>query len=90
MHLLNEAYQSDEKLAGQLVTYNLKNWGGQTCLSLAVSSNHQEFVAHPCCQGLLSTKWTGKLQFTGPQFYQVCRCFSFKRDKICKKNTILS
>ncbi|XP_057301332.1 transient receptor potential cation channel subfamily M member 7-like [Hydractinia symbiolongicarpus] len=69
--LLNECFESNELLTGQLVTYNLENWGLQTCLSLAVASNHQDFVAHTCCQDLISSKWTGALQFSGAQAYQV-------------------
>lgn len=72
--LLNECFQSNELLTGQLVTYNLENWGLQTCLSLAVASNHQDFVAHTCCQDLISSKWTGALQFSGAQAYQVKPC----------------
>ena len=61
-------------LAGKLVTYNLENWGQQTCLSLAVASKHLDFVAHSCCQTLLSYRWTGALQFSGAQAFQVLKC----------------
>ena len=68
---MNEAFQADERVAGDLITHNLKNWGNQTCLSLAVLSHLLEFVAHPCCQLLLTEKWTDALQFTGSQILQV-------------------
>jgi len=58
-------------MAGDLVTYNLTNWGNQTCLSLGVLSRLLGFIAHPCVQCLLSEKWTDTLQFTGSQFKQV-------------------
>ena len=31
----------------QLLTYELKQWGHQTCLSLAVIVNNKQFLAHP-------------------------------------------
>ncbi|XP_066913442.1 transient receptor potential cation channel subfamily M member-like 2 isoform X2 [Clytia hemisphaerica] len=69
--LLNEAFQLNEKTAGDLVTCNLVNWGNQTCLSLGVLSHLLGFVAHPCVQSLLNEKWTDALQFTGSPFKQV-------------------
>ena len=40
----------DDDLTQQLLIYELKEWSNQTCLSLAITANHKEFVAHPCCQ----------------------------------------
>lgn len=71
INLLNEAFRLNERMAGDLVTYNLTNWGNQTCLSLAVLSQLLGFIAHPCVQCLLSEKWSDTLQFTGAQFKRV-------------------
>ena len=71
INLLNEAFHLNEKMAGDLVTYNLTNWGNQTCLSLGVLSQLLGFIAHPCVQCLLSEKWTDTLQFSGAQFKRV-------------------
>lgn len=62
MELLEYCYQSDDDLTLQLLTYELDNWGKQTCLSLAYISHHEEFLAHPCCQILLADLWYGGLR----------------------------
>ena len=49
-------------MAQQLLTYNLENWGDQCCLSLAVATRHEEFVAHSCCQTLLTEIWMGAMK----------------------------
>ena len=46
----------------QLLTYELKNFSDQTCLSLAVQAIHKEFLAHTCCQILINDMWMGGLQ----------------------------
>ncbi|XP_073244598.1 transient receptor potential cation channel subfamily M member-like 2 isoform X3 [Porites lutea] len=60
--LLDECYRTNEDLAQQLLTYNLENWGDQCCLSLAVATRHEEFVAHTCCQTLLTEIWMGAMK----------------------------
>lgn len=60
--LLDECYRTNEDVAQQLLTYNLDNWGDQCCLSLAVATGHEEFVAHTCCQTLLSEIWMGAMK----------------------------
>ncbi|KAH7718134.1 cation channel family protein, partial [Aphelenchoides avenae] len=61
--LLNHCYQQDETMTMRLLTAELPNWGHQTCLSLAVTSNTKRFLAHPCCQILLAELWHGGLRF---------------------------
>ncbi|XP_023931927.1 transient receptor potential cation channel subfamily M member 3-like [Lingula anatina] len=61
MELLEVCYKTDADATKQLLTYELKNWSNQTCLSLAVSAVHREFLAHPCCQMLLTDMWMGGL-----------------------------
>ncbi|KAJ7365831.1 Transient receptor putative cation channel sub M member 7 [Desmophyllum pertusum] len=60
--LLDESYRTNEDMAQQLLTYNLENWGDQCCLSLAVATRHEEFVAHTCCQTLLTEIWMGAMK----------------------------
>uniref|UniRef100_A0A914WJN1 Transient receptor potential cation channel subfamily M member 3 n=1 Tax=Plectus sambesii TaxID=2011161 RepID=A0A914WJN1_9BILA len=60
--LLDQCHQQDESATLQLLTYDLKNWGGQTCLSLAVIARNKAFVAHPCCQILICDLWNGGLR----------------------------
>ncbi|XP_066274984.1 transient receptor potential cation channel subfamily M member 3-like isoform X1 [Branchiostoma lanceolatum] len=62
LQLLDHCYRQDDTKAMQLLTYELKYWSKQTCLSLAVAANHREFIAHTCCQVLLSDMWMGGLQ----------------------------
>lgn len=61
LELLEHCYQTDVDLTHQLLTYELTTWSSQTCLSLAASSAFREFVAHSCCQILLSEMWMGGL-----------------------------
>ena len=60
--LLDECHRTNEDMAQQLLTYNLDNWGDQCCLSLAVATRHEEFVAHTCCQTLLTKIWMGAMK----------------------------
>lgn len=62
MELLTFCYQQDDDRAHQLLTYELRNWSKQTCLSLAVAVNHRSFIAQPCCQILLADLWLGGLR----------------------------
>lgn len=60
--VLDQCFQTNEELTQQLLTYHLENWGGQTCLSLAVSIEYEEFLAHASCQALLTDIWTGAMR----------------------------
>ena len=55
-------YQQDDDRTHQLLTYELRNWSKQTCLSLAVAVNHRGLLSHPCCQILLADLWLGGLR----------------------------
>ncbi|XP_077863672.1 transient receptor potential cation channel subfamily M member 3 [Saccoglossus kowalevskii] len=71
LELLDQCYHVDTIQTQQLLTYELKNWSLLTCLSLAVSANHKEFIAHPCCQALLNDMWMGGLQMRKNTFIKV-------------------
>ncbi|XP_062855927.1 transient receptor potential cation channel subfamily M member 1-like [Trichomycterus rosablanca] len=60
--LLDQAYKHDEQVAMKLLTYELKNWSNSTCLKLAVAAKHRDFIAHTCCQMLLTDMWMGCLR----------------------------
>uniref|UniRef100_A0A914CYL5 TRPM-like domain-containing protein n=1 Tax=Acrobeloides nanus TaxID=290746 RepID=A0A914CYL5_9BILA len=62
LELLDHCHKHDDDNTLQLLTYELSNWGYETCLSLAVISNNKEFLAHPCSQILLSDLWHGGLR----------------------------
>uniref|UniRef100_A0A8L8KAX7 LSDAT_euk domain-containing protein n=1 Tax=Heligmosomoides polygyrus TaxID=6339 RepID=A0A8L8KAX7_HELPZ len=62
LELLEHCYHQDDAQTLQLLTYELSNWGCQTCLSLAVIVNNKQFLAHPCCQILLADLWHGGLR----------------------------
>jgi hypothetical protein len=62
LEILEHCYKIDDDYTQQLLTYELKNFSDQTCLSLAVSANHRAFIAHTCCQQLLNDMWMGGLQ----------------------------
>ncbi|KAK3097474.1 hypothetical protein FSP39_009961, partial [Pinctada imbricata] len=62
LELLEHCYKIDDDYTMQLLTYELKNFSDQTCLSLAVQAVHKEFLAHTCCQILINDMWMGGLQ----------------------------
>ncbi|XP_071516413.1 transient receptor potential cation channel trpm isoform X2 [Panulirus ornatus] len=62
LEVLDYCYQQDDDRAHQLLTYELKNWSKQTCLSLAVAVNHRALLSHTCCQILLADLWLGGLR----------------------------
>ncbi|XP_078286102.1 transient receptor potential cation channel subfamily M member 1-like [Rhinoraja longicauda] len=59
--LLDHSYKHDEQVAMKLLTYELKNWSDLTCLKLAVTAKHRDFIAHTCSQMLLTDMWMGRL-----------------------------
>ncbi|CAK9293432.1 unnamed protein product [Gordionus sp. m RMFG-2023] len=62
LELLEKCFQTKQDYTEQLLTYHLKHFSDQTCLSLAVAANHLEFIAHNCCQFLLGDLWMGGLR----------------------------
>ncbi|XP_048577809.1 transient receptor potential cation channel subfamily M member 7 isoform X2 [Nematostella vectensis] len=62
LDLLNECFHANERAAQKLLTYHLDIYCGHTCLTLAVATEHKEFVAHTCCQGLLTEIWMGAMR----------------------------
>ncbi|XP_023245943.1 transient receptor potential cation channel trpm [Copidosoma floridanum] len=62
LELLDFCYRQDDDQTQQLLTSELKNWSGQTCLSLAVTANHRALLAHPCSQIILADLWMGGLR----------------------------
>ena len=68
---------TDESRARKLLTYELKNWGQTTNLSLAVSSEHIQFVAHSCNQELLTDIWSGIMTFKAQKPLKVSFMLTF-------------
>ncbi|XP_069947218.1 transient receptor potential cation channel trpm isoform X2 [Cherax quadricarinatus] len=62
LQVLDFCYQQDDDRTHQLLTYELRNWSKQTCLSLAVAVNHRALLSHTCCQILLADLWLGGLR----------------------------
>lgn len=62
LELLDYCYRQDDDQTQQLLTSELQNWSGQTCLSLAVTANHRQLLAHPCSQIILADLWMGGLR----------------------------
>uniref|UniRef100_A0A1I7UCV7 LSDAT_euk domain-containing protein n=1 Tax=Caenorhabditis tropicalis TaxID=1561998 RepID=A0A1I7UCV7_9PELO len=60
----------------RLLTCELTNWGDETCLSLAANNGHRKFLAHPCCQMLLSDLWQGGLLMKNNQNSKVLACLA--------------
>ncbi|XP_044264338.1 transient receptor potential cation channel trpm isoform X2 [Tribolium madens] len=62
LEVLDFCYRQDDDQTQQLLTCELQNWSGQTCLSLAVAANHRALLAHPCSQIILADLWMGGLR----------------------------
>ncbi|XP_066244869.1 transient receptor potential cation channel trpm isoform X10 [Euwallacea similis] len=62
LEVLDYCYRQDDSQTQQLLTCELQNWSGQTCLSLAVAANHRALLAHPCSQIILADLWMGGLR----------------------------
>lgn len=62
LELLDFCYRQHDDQTQQLLTCELQNWSGQTCLSLAVAANHRALLAHPCSQIILADLWMGGLR----------------------------
>ena len=77
VQLLDICFITDEPLASKLLTYELKNWGRTTNLSLAVSSEHIQFVAHSCNQELLTDIWSGVMTFRAQKSLKVSVVISY-------------
>ena len=59
---VDQCFRINKDRTKQLLIYRLNNWGGQCCLSLACAIEHEEFMAHVSCQGVLTEIWTGYLK----------------------------
>uniref|UniRef100_A0AAF5I2G4 TRPM SLOG domain-containing protein n=1 Tax=Strongyloides stercoralis TaxID=6248 RepID=A0AAF5I2G4_STRER len=62
LDLLDCCYRQDDDKTLHLLTYELKYWGNETNISLAVMGNNKQFLAHPCCQMLLADLWHGGMR----------------------------
>uniref|UniRef100_A0A1I7X7E1 LSDAT_euk domain-containing protein n=1 Tax=Heterorhabditis bacteriophora TaxID=37862 RepID=A0A1I7X7E1_HETBA len=47
IEVLQYCCDQDKDMTLQLLTYELTNWGSETCLSLAALNNNRQFLAHP-------------------------------------------
>jgi len=61
LQLVEICYHADDDATKHLLTYELKHWSRQTCLGLAVTAKHREFIAHPSVQLLINDLWMGGL-----------------------------
>ena len=68
--VLDECRKENDDLAQNIVIKELANFGNLSNLDIAVTADHQEFVAHPSCQTLLSRFWMGSL-YINTTFWRV-------------------
>ena len=60
--LLDLCNREDEKQTLKLITGQLEQFNHRTCIDMAVSMRHLEFVAHSSVQALLNDVWTGSIK----------------------------
>ncbi|GMS92746.1 hypothetical protein PENTCL1PPCAC_14921, partial [Pristionchus entomophagus] len=56
---LEELQKVGEEATSNLLTYELKNWGSTTVLSLASTNHDRFFMGHPSCQNIINEIWNG-------------------------------
>ncbi|XP_052091142.1 transient receptor potential cation channel subfamily M member-like 2 isoform X5 [Mytilus californianus] len=59
--VLNECHETDERKAQNLLIRQLDNWGGATCVLIAVETQNKHFISQTACQSLLNRVWMGRL-----------------------------
>ncbi|XP_066291309.1 transient receptor potential cation channel subfamily M member-like 2 isoform X2 [Branchiostoma lanceolatum] len=59
--VINECYGLDKKKSHDLLIRRQENWGDTTCLAIASSSRHLDFMSQPACQSKLNLVWKGKM-----------------------------
>lgn len=75
--LLDKCFKEDDDLTSQLLTYDLVNWSHWTCLSLAVSCNHKDFLSHTACQMLINDLWMGGMKIRKHVTYKIITALLF-------------
>lgn len=58
---MNECHETDERKAQNLLIRQLDNWGGATCVLIAVETQNKHFISQTACQSLLNRVWMGRL-----------------------------
>lgn len=61
IEVLNECHETDERKAQNLLIRQLDNWGGATCVLIAVETQNKHFISQTACQSLLNRVWMGRL-----------------------------
>ncbi|XP_063423231.1 transient receptor potential cation channel subfamily M member-like 2 isoform X2 [Mytilus trossulus] len=61
IQVLNECHETDERKAQNLLIRQLDNWGGATCVLIAVETQNKHFISQTACQSLLNRVWMGRL-----------------------------
>ena len=62
INILNEGYSTNEKNTEAMITRDLGQFPGHTCLSLAKCSGQEEFISQSCVQQLLNDVWMGVIK----------------------------
>ncbi|VDO02056.1 unnamed protein product [Rodentolepis nana] len=62
VELQEHYYRHDVYQTRRILTYELRNFSRNTCLSLAHMCESKSFIAHPCAQAILSDLWYGGLR----------------------------
>ncbi|XP_064619886.1 transient receptor potential cation channel subfamily M member-like 2 [Lineus longissimus] len=58
---LSECYNMDKRLTHCVLIRTIDSWGGTTCLNLADTGEHMEFMGHTACQTHLNRIWKGNM-----------------------------
>lgn len=62
VELQEHCHRHDPEQTRRLLTYELRNFSGNTCLSLAYMCESKSFISHACTQAILSDLWYGGLR----------------------------
>ncbi len=62
INVLDTSFKENDPRAYSILTYKHPNWNDLTLLELAYNAKNKNFIAHPCCQKILTKRLFGSIQ----------------------------
>ena len=75
--LLGQCFKTDRDKTKQLITSSSLQFNSQTCLSLAVLTDHKEFFSHNAVQTFMNEVWGGRLKDSNISWKQYFLAYIF-------------
>jgi hypothetical protein len=62
INVLDASFKENDQRAYSILSYKHPNWNDLTLLELAYNAKNKAFIAHPCCQKILTKRLFGSIQ----------------------------